>query len=189
MVGRIQEMTIGELAEKAGVSLRTIRYYVTEGLLPPPSGSGKTRQYGYEHTIRLKLIKHLQAEYIPLKLIKSQIEKLSLTEMEALLKKAASKPKMADQIQEKLGPRQLLSAILSPEPRPTHRTLLRESLPPIRRLETPVPRGYWRRVPIAPGVELHYQVENDSKRDRIIGDVIDYALDRFNELDSQGDGE
>ncbi|MDP9381147.1 MAG: MerR family DNA-binding transcriptional regulator [Chloroflexota bacterium] len=35
----VEVMGISELAERAGVSLRTVRYYVSEGLLPPPGGA------------------------------------------------------------------------------------------------------------------------------------------------------
>ena len=31
---------IGELADLGGISRRTVRYYVQEGLLPPPRGLG-----------------------------------------------------------------------------------------------------------------------------------------------------
>ncbi len=35
------ELSIGELAQRAGVTRRTIRYYVEIGLLQPPDGSGQ----------------------------------------------------------------------------------------------------------------------------------------------------
>ena len=43
---RGETMSIGELAERAGVSTRTIRYYEQVGVLPPPPRSeGKVRRY------------------------------------------------------------------------------------------------------------------------------------------------
>ena len=37
--------TIGELAERAGVTPRTIRYYTAEGLLPRPDTRGQYARY------------------------------------------------------------------------------------------------------------------------------------------------
>src|SRR5262245_6643969 len=51
---------IGELAELAGVSRRTIRYYVQEGLLPAPLGVGRGRHYGDQHLDQLLKVKALQ---------------------------------------------------------------------------------------------------------------------------------
>jgi MerR family transcriptional regulator, copper efflux regulator len=51
-------MTIGRLAERAGVNIDTIRYYERNGLLPAPSrrASGY-RQYGADDVERLRFIR------------------------------------------------------------------------------------------------------------------------------------
>ena len=51
---------IGELADLGGISRRTVRYYVQEGLLPPPLGLGRGNHYGREHLDRLLQLKALQ---------------------------------------------------------------------------------------------------------------------------------
>jgi DNA-binding transcriptional MerR regulator len=51
---------IGDLADLAGVSRRTVRYYVQEGLLPAPFGLGRGNHYGPEHLDRLLRVKALQ---------------------------------------------------------------------------------------------------------------------------------
>jgi DNA-binding transcriptional MerR regulator len=53
---------IGELAHLGGVTRRTVRYYVREGLLPPALGVGRGRHYGREHVERLLAVKALQEE-------------------------------------------------------------------------------------------------------------------------------
>jgi DNA-binding transcriptional MerR regulator len=68
-----REYTIGELAEDAGVSTRTIRYYVSEGLLPPPVGSGPTSRYTSAHRERLAIIDRLKAQYLPLREIRRRL--------------------------------------------------------------------------------------------------------------------
>lgn len=40
---------IDELAELGGVSRRTVRFYIQEGLLPAPYGVGRGNHYGPEH--------------------------------------------------------------------------------------------------------------------------------------------
>lgn len=68
-----REYSIGELAEEAGVSTRTIRYYVSEGLLPPPAGSGPHSRYTEAHRERLETIGRLKAQYLPLKEIRRRL--------------------------------------------------------------------------------------------------------------------
>ncbi len=41
--------SIGELADKAGVSRRAVRFYVQNGIIPPPVGLGRGSYYTDEH--------------------------------------------------------------------------------------------------------------------------------------------
>ncbi|OKO88318.1 hypothetical protein AC629_09845 [Bradyrhizobium sp. NAS80.1] len=51
-------MRIGVLARAAGVSVPTIRYYESAGLLTPPGRQGGQRIYGGEDLKALRLIRH-----------------------------------------------------------------------------------------------------------------------------------
>jgi DNA-binding transcriptional MerR regulator len=54
-------MRIGELAERAGTTTRTLRYYESLGLLPPAGRSGNGyRSYDEEHVRLLEQIRTLQ---------------------------------------------------------------------------------------------------------------------------------
>jgi DNA-binding transcriptional MerR regulator len=66
-------LAIGELAQRAGVTRRTIRYYVEIGLLQPPAGAGKAAAYGAEHLERLELIRELQAHRLSLEEIRDRL--------------------------------------------------------------------------------------------------------------------
>lgn len=67
------EYKVSELADKAGVTKRTIHYYISKGLLLPPECSGVNSLYNDEHLERILLIKKLQAEYMPLNKIREYI--------------------------------------------------------------------------------------------------------------------
>lgn len=64
---------ISELANKTGVTKRTIHYYISKGLLLPPEGEGVNSVYNDEHLKRILLIKKLQSEYMPLNKIREYI--------------------------------------------------------------------------------------------------------------------
>lgn len=66
---RGQRYTIDELSERTGTASRSIRYYQTMGLLPPPAVEGRTGYYDSAHVERLKLIQELQAEGLNLRAI------------------------------------------------------------------------------------------------------------------------
>jgi DNA-binding transcriptional MerR regulator len=66
------EMRIDDLAQRAGVPTRTIRYYTQQGLLPSPTLRGRVGYYDEQHLDRLRLIKELQEKrYLPLSVIRS----------------------------------------------------------------------------------------------------------------------
>ena len=56
----VHQMSIGQLADAAGLSRRGIRFYVQRGLLQAPVGRGRGSVYGPEHLDRLRLIQQLQ---------------------------------------------------------------------------------------------------------------------------------
>lgn len=57
---------IAELAERGGVTRRTVRYYVRRGLLPAPTGTGRGNHYTDEHLDALVRIRALQEAGVPL---------------------------------------------------------------------------------------------------------------------------
>jgi DNA-binding transcriptional MerR regulator len=58
--------SIQELANLAGVSRRTVRYYVQRGLLQTPLGTGRGRHYTQAHLERLVEIRTLQEQGVSL---------------------------------------------------------------------------------------------------------------------------
>jgi len=53
-------LTIDELAARTGLTVRTIRFYAAEGLLPAPIRQGRVGYYGTAHRMRLDFIRELQ---------------------------------------------------------------------------------------------------------------------------------
>ena len=54
------ELSVEDLAQRSGTTVRTIRYYQSEGLLPAPIRRGREVRYGPRHVDRLQLIAALQ---------------------------------------------------------------------------------------------------------------------------------
>jgi Ca-activated chloride channel family protein len=75
---------LDELAAAAGVSPRTVRYYVQRGLLPAPAFRGRDTAYSGEHLLRLRAIKRLQESFLPLDAIQAELEMRSREELEGL---------------------------------------------------------------------------------------------------------
>jgi DNA-binding transcriptional MerR regulator len=56
-----EKLTIDELAQRAGMTVRNIRAHQSRGLLPPPEVRARTGYYSSEHLARIHLIQELQA--------------------------------------------------------------------------------------------------------------------------------
>jgi len=54
------ELTIDELAARTGMTVRTVRFYATGGLLPAPVRRGRVAYYDGQHRMRLELIRTLR---------------------------------------------------------------------------------------------------------------------------------
>jgi DNA-binding transcriptional MerR regulator len=68
---------LNELSAAAGVTPRTIRYYVQQGLLPSPGTRGPGTRYDRAHLDRLQLIRRLQRQHLPLAEIRKRLEALN----------------------------------------------------------------------------------------------------------------
>jgi DNA-binding transcriptional MerR regulator len=69
-----QAWRIDDLAQRAQLTVDTIRYYQREGLLPPAERSGRLKLYGSEHLRRLDRIRELQQRRFSLAAIKALLD-------------------------------------------------------------------------------------------------------------------
>jgi DNA-binding transcriptional MerR regulator len=69
-----EQLTIDELAQRAGMTVRNIRAHQSRGLLPPPEVRARTGYYGAEHLERIRLIQGMQAEGFNLKSIQRLLQ-------------------------------------------------------------------------------------------------------------------
>jgi DNA-binding transcriptional MerR regulator len=68
-------LRIDDLSHETGVPSRTIRFYNTQGLLPPPIMQGRVAYYNQEHLLVLNIIKKLKEQQnLPLDVIKQLLE-------------------------------------------------------------------------------------------------------------------
>lgn len=65
---------IDDLAQRAGVTVDTIRYYAREGLLAAPERNGRHKLYGPDHLDRLGHIRDLQARRFSLAAIRTILD-------------------------------------------------------------------------------------------------------------------
>lgn len=73
--------SLEELSTLAHITPRTVRYYITERLLPPPCTMGRRATYGQEHLDRLRAINVLKEMYLPLREIRKRLDTLTPQQM------------------------------------------------------------------------------------------------------------
>ncbi len=145
-----ENFLIGELAEKAGVSVRTIRYYISEGLLPAPEVRGRYSNYDEDYLHRIRLIKRLKEAYLPIKEIRKKLETESEEEIEKFLALFESTHNVKEDALQYIASLRAESSprakMMAPIPAPA---------PQISRAMSQPDESSWRRITIGPGVELH----------------------------------
>lgn len=192
--------TIGELADAAEVTPRTIRYYTAEGLLPPPDMRGRYALYNEDHLHRLQLINRLKDAYLPLNEIKTRLEQLTPEQVVDVLSEynQASMPQIpenaTDYIARVLNSGAVPVSGMQPPAMPVPEqpagaaaqkpgNLFERFLPQRkeqRGTATPeVQADTWQRIPLAPGVELHIKEPLSPKLHDRIGQLIAHARNLF----------
>lgn len=76
---------IAELETETGVPARTIRYYISRGLLAPAYGRGPSATYDLSHLLRLRLITRYKDEHRGLTEISERLGSMSDEDVEAAL--------------------------------------------------------------------------------------------------------
>ncbi|HEY8598253.1 MAG TPA: MerR family transcriptional regulator [Thermomicrobiales bacterium] len=148
----MERYRLADLADLTGVTQRTIRFYIAEGLLPPPEGAGPAAVYTAVHRDRLALINGLKERYLPLREIRSRLATLTEAEIRAELQQIAA------------------------EPPPDPATTPPAALPPseFTPYPKPIPIAHaherWERITLSDGVELH--VRADRLREAIPLDAL-----------------
>ncbi len=113
-----------DLCRLAGVTERTVRYYIKEELLPPPIGSGAFSRYSEEHRLRLQVIRQLKTEFLPLSEIKRLLAGRTVSELAEL-----ARPDQGPTLP-KLNLANGLAASLRPEQPSLHQNFSREAAQP-----------------------------------------------------------
>jgi DNA-binding transcriptional MerR regulator len=180
--------TLADLCGLAGVTPRTVRYYIAQGLLRSPGASGPGARYDDGHLGRLRLIRRLQREHLPLAEIRARLAGLSDEEVIAEAEVAAQPPvdSALDYVRSVLST-PLGSASPGPPPPPASAPtrapdaqgglLLRaaETLPGYA-LETstrPPDRSHWERYALAPDVELHVRRPLTRSQNRAVARLLE----------------
>jgi DNA-binding transcriptional MerR regulator len=187
-----QEYSIGELADLAGVTPRTIRYYVSIGLLPSPPQAGPRTRYSDAHLDRLRLIRYLQRQHLPLAEITARLEDLDDEAVADALDSDVSTPQDSalDYIRGLRGvPTQLAAeappALMNEEVDPgAGRARARSPEPrPVDPKDRPDTRTRWERVPLGENVELHIRLPQSRQRHKQIERLIRFGREVLEEGD------
>ena len=179
--------TLTELSSVAGVTPRTVRYYLTQGLLPSVGVSGPGAKYDETHLARLRLIRRLQAEHQPLAEIRRRLDTLDDAAIAAIAAEAAperpsdSALDYIHRITRPMAPsralylREAAPALASAEPSPSPELSQGNAATP--RLE----RSQWERVDLAPDIELHIRRPLPRSTAKRVDRLIEIARDLLEE--------
>jgi len=184
--------TLADLCGLADVTPRTVRYYIEQGLLRSPGTTGPGARYDDGHLARLRLIRRLQREHLPLAEIRARLATLGDEEAIAQAEGPAGPPEDSalDYVRGVLG-----SPIARPAPPagaagPPLPRLIADRVPSsvASRLEagivpSPPPgaepsvsdRSHWERFVLAPDVELNVRRPLTRSQNRAVARLVEVA--------------
>jgi DNA-binding transcriptional MerR regulator len=153
--------TLTELADIASIPVRTLRYYLAQGLLPAPVRQGRHTRYPGTTLRRLRLIKRLRAANQPLADIRDRLETMSDDDVAAALAPRG----MAEQMALRAGTAFPSVIVVAPPVAaeaawPAFARMAAEHPATMERSAPERPAGsrsQWERIFLEPGVELHVQ--------------------------------
>lgn len=191
--------SLPDLCQLADVTPRTVRFYISQGLLRSPSGGGAAARYDDGHLNRLRLIRQLQKEHLPLAEIRNRLAAVSDDDVERLATEPLTVTDTAsDYIGRVLGTRALKRSTTlppmsqAPLPAPGSKAApyaaFRVSLhaQPSTSLRPPAPeaqpdRSTWERMSLTPDIELHVRRPLSRDDNRRVDRLVEVARQLFEE--------
>ena len=187
-------LTLSELTDAADVTPRTVRYYIQQGLLPAPSGVGPGAHYGPGHVSRLRLIRRLQREHLPLAEIRARLAPLSDAEVEGLLRTPQPRQmaeSAVDYVRSLLGgdegptsgerPAPRAASAPPPLPRQEGAKLMFADASSAPGVPRRIDRSQWERIELAPDIELHVRRPLSRHQNRQVERLVSLARQLFEE--------
>jgi DNA-binding transcriptional MerR regulator len=203
--------SLTEVAGLAGVTPRTVRYYMAQGLLPSPGTSGPGPKYDDGHLNRLGLIRKLQREHLPLAEIRGRLERLGDDDVRRVLEAHTVAPDTTPdgtlayvrELMAKSGvsPRASMlreatpvyGAVYEPRipdafpapgmpPAAAPGTAPPETVPSVPAPDPRAPdRSTWERHALSPDVELHIRRPLDRRTNKRVDQLVRIARELFDE--------
>ena len=179
---------IKELCAEAGVTPRTVHFYIQQGLLPPAGSLGPGARYDEGHVARLKLIKLLQKQHLPLSEIRRQLESLDDAKVLALVsehtsRKQSDKSSAVDYIRSVLAGTHHAAS----QPAADSSSRSQTAAPPLEEHNAThwthrvADRSQWEKIVLAPDVELHIRRPLSRSQNRKIEALIQHARETLKE--------
>jgi len=205
-----KDYSLEDLVKITGLSLRTLRYYIQEGLLQGPDTHGKNARYSQTHLDQLELIQRLKNLHVPLQEIRHLLNNITPQELTRVR-----------QYQEKLRSPVIQEKSIYAEETPVYKADT-SALDYIRSLEnkwddirtlsepdiaapglaSPLPSPYpiledesherseeelWTRVTIEDGLELNIRQPREYEEQEKLALLIEYARKLFGDPSNKGD--
>jgi DNA-binding transcriptional MerR regulator len=174
MLPPARSLDLAQLCDAADVTPRTVRYYIQQGLLPAPETRGPGPHYHDGHVARLRLIRRLQQEHLPLGEIRQRLERLTDNDVDGLLRAAPAKTRETPALSyirgvlAGEGPRALSAAAVKLSESPaTFQDVVR----------TQTTRSTWERISLTPDIELHIRRPLARRESRLVDRLLELARD------------
>jgi len=199
-----ENLTLDDLVKLSGLNIRTIRYYIQEGLLWGPDTKGKFATYSPEHLERLELIENLaKRSHLPLKEIRKLLDQTTpeqLQQIRHILASAAGQVVIIDTDQEPNQPGDAGAAALEYLDNinwvksgvqeetggyPADAIMNQNRTSPFTGEIPARSKGReenWQRITLDEGVELHIRAPRDRRSDSKVKELLEFARKLFRNL-------
>jgi DNA-binding transcriptional MerR regulator len=206
-----KELTLEDLSNITGLTLRTLRFYMQEGILQGPDTHGKNARYSQKHLDQLELIQRLKNLHVPLQEIRHLLNNITPQEITRLRK-------YQEKLQPTLNEDKSVYAMEPPTYQPSESALgyirslenkwskyqiisepridLSRSTPPSP-ASSAIPDSIhysqfdnqetWSRIVIEDGIELNIRQPIELEEQEKLVKLVEYARDLFGHQSKKGD--
>jgi DNA-binding transcriptional MerR regulator len=172
----VSGLSIKEVGTRAGVTRRTVHFYIQQGLLPPPEGAGRGARYTEAHLARLRLIRRLQREHLPLNEIRRQLADLNDEQIRQALATGSTAAARTSN--------SALDYIASVKAGGAHRRRAPQASRPVfeavasyanEPIPSPMRHSQWERIVLNDDLELHIRRPLSRERNRFVDKLLAFA--------------